>query len=116
MSDAAQIHVMPSGALAASSEVAPVRESGVSPEPGEAPRSLLAAAQAALASEGVGQERAMSMPPGNFGGPSRRNIPVFKTKKRMITWLLVGVGSGYALSQLDVDHEARLRHDRHTGG
>ena len=116
MIDAAQILVMPSGTLAASTEVAPVRESGVSAEHGEEPRSLLAAAQAALASEGVEQDRAMSMPPRTFGGPSRRDIPVFKTKKRMITWLLVGVGSGYALSQLDVDHEARLRHDRHAGG
>jgi hypothetical protein len=107
---------MPSGALAASSEVAPVRESSVSPQHGDAPRSLLAAAQAALASEAVVQDRAMSMPPRNLAAPSRRDVPVFKTKKRMITWLLVGVGGGYALSQLDADHEARLRHERHAGG
>jgi beta-lactamase regulating signal transducer with metallopeptidase domain len=116
MVDGTQIHVMPSGALAESSGVTPVRESSISLERGEAPRSLLAAAQAALASEAAGQDRATSMPARNLAGPSRRDIPVFKTKKRMITWLLVGIGSGYALSQLDVDHEARLRRDRHAGG
>ena len=114
--DAAQVHLMPSAVLAASSEVASGRESSVSPEGGEAPRSLLAAAQVALVSEAAEQDRAMSMPPWSLAGPSRRAIPVFKTKKRMITWLLVGVGSGYALSQLDVDHEARLRRERHAGG
>jgi len=52
----------------------------------------------------------MSLP--NFHALSTSDIPLFKTRKRLITWLVVGAAGAYAVSQIDFEHEDHGHKDR----
>jgi len=74
--------------------------------------SLSAAARAVVSQEDVaaGHRRFMALP--NFHELSTSDIPLFKTRKRLITWLVVGVAGAYAVGQIDLEHEEHSHKDR----
>ena len=73
--------------------------------------SLSAAAQTVVSQEGVaaGHRRLMLLP--KFHERSTSDIPLFKTRKRLITWLVVGVAGAYAVGQIDFEHEEHRHKD-----
>ena len=74
--------------------------------------SILTAAQTVVSQESVaaGHRRFMSL--SNFHALSTSDIPLFKTRKRLITWLVVGAAGAYAVSQIDFEHEEHRHKDR----
>ena len=67
--------------------------------------SLVAAAQTVVSQEGVAAGHRRFMPLRNFHEFSTSDVPLFKTRKRLITWLVVGAAGAYAVSQIDFEHE-----------
>ena len=73
--------------------------------------SLSAAAQTVVSQEGVAAGHRRFMPLPNFHGLSTSDIPLFKTRKRLITWLVVGAAGAYAVGQIDFEHEEHRHKD-----
>ena len=115
VADADQPPVMPSPPLVAVPDTELVGALEARRQIGFSSRSLLAAAQTAVSQEGVaaGQRRFMALP--NFHELSTSDIPLFKTRKRLITWLVVGAAGAYAVGQIDFEHEEHGHKDRQEG-
>ena len=73
--------------------------------------SLSAAAQTVVSQEGVAAGHRRFMPLPNVHELSTSDIPVFKTRKRLITWLVVGAAGAFAVSQIDFEHEESRHKD-----
>jgi beta-lactamase regulating signal transducer with metallopeptidase domain len=104
--------VMPSAPLVAVPDTELVGALEAPRQTGFLSHSLSAAARAVVSQEGVaaGHRRFMALP--TFHGLSTSDIPLFKTRKRLITWLVVGVAGVYAVGQIDFEHEEQSHKDR----
>ena len=111
VANADQPSVMPSAPFVAVPDTELVGALEARPQIGSLSHSLLAAAQTVVSQEGVaaGHRRFMSLP--NFHALSTSDIPLFKTRKRLITWLVVGAAGAYAVGQIDFEHEEHRHKD-----
>jgi hypothetical protein len=94
-----------SASLLLLTDVEPIRASEVSPEHGINTGMLLAASQAAATRLASADARWVPSSPPSPQERSRGDIPLFKTKRRWISWVAVGVASGYALRRIDFARE-----------
>src|SRR5438309_7631495 len=82
--------LMPSAPFVAVPDTELVGALEARPQIGVLSHSLLAAAQTVVSQEGVAAGHRRFMPLPNFRERSTSDIPLFKTRKRLITWLVVG--------------------------
>ena len=110
--NAGQPPVLPSAPFVAVPDTELVGALEARPQIGSLSHSLLAAAQTVVSQEGVaaGHRRFMSLP--TFHALSTSDIPLFKTRKRLITWLVVGAAGAYAVAQIDFEHEEHRHKDQ----
>jgi beta-lactamase regulating signal transducer with metallopeptidase domain len=115
VADADQLAVLPSPPLVAVPDTELVGALEARRQIGISSRSLLAAAQTVVSQEGVASGRRRFVPLPNFRELSTSDVPLFKTRKRLIAWLVVGVAGAYAVGQIDFEHEDHHHKDRQEG-
>ncbi|MBI3494029.1 MAG: M56 family metallopeptidase [Acidobacteria bacterium] len=99
-------------------DIEPIRESEVGPEHGAKTGTLLAAAQAAAAKLASPQTLGGFVRPRRAPRSVQAGTLLLKTKRRLITWVAVGVASGYALRRIDFEreeHQGKRDKEQHEG-